>query len=147
MKILIVARHGEYVSDELDDRGKRQIADLVEKLSPIVGDREPLILSSTAGRAVESAEIIADHFNTSFDQHDVLWSENRHREDLPAALELVRLHQDETEVMILVTHLEYVERFPPYYGQEELEIYLDSKAILKGKAWVIDCEAGTITLI
>lgn len=145
MKKLILVRHGEYGwNNQLTDYGRQQIASLSEQLKPHVNGASLLILSSVAPRASESAEILGSAFGVGTEEHDVLWSENQHREDLPAALELVRSKKDVAEVVMLVTHLEYVCDFPNYFGQHELGVSFQYQEISKGTAWVIDCEQKTI---
>lgn len=107
-----------------------------------------VILTSIATRARESAEILGEIFGVEFEEHDVLWSGNRHSEDLPKALELVRSKKDDTDILVLVTHLEYVEEFPRYFGKNELgESSFPLDGVRKGEAWDIDCEAKTIAHI
>lgn len=149
MQRLIIVRHGEYGgNDRLSEYGKEQITQLGEKLKATVNGGRVVILSSVAARAVDSAEILGKTFGVEFEQHDVLWSENRHRENLPKALELVRSKKDDADILVLVTHLEYVERFPSYFGEEELgNPSFPHREISKGTAWDIDCNQKTITQV
>ncbi|MDP3975825.1 MAG: hypothetical protein Q8P95_02815 [bacterium] len=63
------------------------------------------------------------------------------------AMKLVNSKAEETDVLIVVTHLEYVNAFPPYFAREKLGIALEAIAIEKGEAWIIDCEGRTRVLI
>ena len=94
---------------------------------------------------MDSAAILGKAFGVPFEEHEVLWSENRHPEDLPKTLELVRSKKETVDVLILVTHLEYVNRFPTYFAKEELGSYFPHDSINKGEACDIECEAKTIT--
>lgn len=145
MKLLIVARHGDDTYGNLNLVGEWKIRGLSETLKRRINGDKVKILSSTMPRATRSAEILAQAFGVEVETHEVLWSEGMHPEDLPAALELVRQHQDDTDVLILVTHYEYVWHFPGYYAQHELQASIRSHYIEKGDAWVLDCTAKTLT--
>ena len=144
MDTLIIVRHGHYNCNGLSDYGREQISSLSNKLKPFINNASPLILSSTANRAIESAEIIATTFNVSLEKHEILWSEKSHPEDLYGTLELIRSREHETETIILVTHYEYTENFPEYFAEAYLNTQIDSYDINKGEAWVIKCDDKTI---
>jgi len=149
METLILIRHGNYDDTEddngpLTEAGREKIVRLVDKLKPLAGGRRLLILSSPSKRAQESAEILAAAFGISFEKHKVLWSDESHFEDMPAALELVRRRQAEADILILVTHREYIADFPPYFFEQEFGIKISWHIIGKGEAWVIDCERRTL---
>ncbi|MDD5043709.1 MAG: histidine phosphatase family protein [Patescibacteria group bacterium] len=144
MDKLIIVRHGDYDSGaHLSNLGCEQMKALAEKLKTVVNGSSVCILTSPIGRALESAEILNSVFNVGCEQHKVLWSESRHPEDFPVALDLVRSHKDRAEVLILVTHYEYAEGFPRYFAKEELDVQLRSESIQKGEALVIDCQQKT----
>ncbi|MBI4118720.1 MAG: histidine phosphatase family protein [Parcubacteria group bacterium] len=145
MKQLIVVRHGDYGHSELTDLGRTQIRALAEKLKPFTNGATVLVLTSPAVRARQSAEIISSTFGVGFEEHDILWSDESRTENLLGTLELVRSRKDGAEVIILVTHYEYVERFPEYIAREELGTELRSRVIGKGQAWVLDCLQKTLT--
>lgn len=145
MKKLVVVRHGHYDDRyQLNDHGRNQIRSLAEQLRPHITDATIKILTSTADRARESGEILSGIFQAEIEQHEVLWSESRHPENLAEALQLVRAKFNEVDVLILTTHYEYVERFPGYFFRKELNMNLRSYLIEKGEAWLIDCEAKTL---
>ena len=105
MKILMIVRHGEYGNDDrLNEIGRRQIADLAEKLGGYTNGGSVLLLTSPADRAHESAEIIGFHFGVELEDHEVLWSDNRHSEDFPSALELIKSRQGDADILILVAN-------------------------------------------
>ena len=144
METLIVVRHGDYNHNGLSNYGREQISSLSNKLKPFINNAPHLILSSTATRAIESAEIIAKIFNAPYEEHEILWSESRHPEDFPGTLELIRSRKHEIKVITLVTHYEYVESFPEYFAKKELDAKLYSHLIGKGEAWAIECNNKTI---
>lgn len=149
MQRLILIRHGVYgYDDRLNETGRQQMNEIAKKLQPTLNGGRVALLTSVAARARESADIIGKLIGVEPEEHDVLWSENRHRENLPKALELVRSKKDVVDVLILVTHLEYTERFPRYFAQEELGGgTFPHREVAKGEAWDIDCEQKTCTLI
>lgn len=148
MKKLFVVRHGTYGRDDrLNDLGQEEIQALGEKLEKFTEGETVLILSSTADRARQSAEILAKLLDVeSFEQHEVLWSEASHPQDFPGALSLIRKYKDTADIIILVTHLEYAEGFSGYFGREELGVRLGyCPNVKKGEAVIIDCVAQTLT--
>lgn len=149
MRHLIVVRHGQYGYDErLNERGRTQICALAEKLKPFMDGSTVCILTSTADRARESAEILGSSFGIGFEEHEILWSEECHPEDLPGTLELVRSRKDKADVLILVTHLEYAEDFPTYFALEELGTSMGpSRSVEKGEACLLDCSKKTLIYV
>ena len=146
MKTLIVARHGDYQSlgGGLSEYGRSQIAKLGEALQD-VANGTILVLNSTAPRAAESAAILAKLFNAPSEGHKFLWSgSDAGFENNSAARELVESHAELFDTIIMVTHFEYVERFPAYWCEHVLGVKLESYEIEKGEAWVIDCEGKRI---
>lgn len=145
MDKLVIVRHGHYDSnDQLSECGRVQIRELSKKLKSSINGSPLLILTSNQDRARQSAEILGSAFNVGFEEYEILWSEGKHPEDLPGALELIRSRKNDAEVIVLVTHYEYVEDFPRYFGKNELGVELRSHLIDKGQAWVIDCQQKTI---
>jgi phosphohistidine phosphatase SixA len=150
MQKLIVVRHGDYgYNDRLSDFGKRQMQNIATQLKPHVDGKKVVVLSSVAERATDSADIITEQLGVpGYESHDVLWSENRHPENLPKAVELVQQHAD-TDVLILVTHLEYAERFPNHFLHTVLSTKdtFAARKVEKGQAIIIDCDNKTTQLI
>lgn len=142
MKKLVLARHGDYGDDYcLNELGKKQMRLLAEELKKHTNCDKVVILSSTADRARQSAEVLSEVLGVEHQLHELLWSDCNHREDYKKALELIRAHKEGAEIIIIVTHLEYVEGFPNHFGQHELEgTRLSGYGIKKGQAWVIDCQ-------
>lgn len=146
MKHLIIVRHGQYgPGQQLNDRGRAQIEALADRLKSFMNGVKVMILTSTADRARESAEILGSAFGVGFEEHEILWSESSYPEDLPGTLKLVRSRKDNADVLVLVTHYEYVEKFPSYFARNELGTPMSSGLIEKGEAWVIDCFQKTLT--
>ncbi|MGW8185544.1 MAG: histidine phosphatase family protein [Candidatus Moraniibacteriota bacterium] len=141
MRFLIVVRHGAYDDDfNLNHRGKDQIQRLSEKLKDFVNGNKILLLSSPAPRASQSAKIISEKLNVPFEEHEILWSDNDHWEDYDGLLKIVKKRRSKAEIIILVTHLEYVEGFPDHFARNELAMDIDYPPIpSKGEACLVDC--------
>lgn len=145
MKKLIVVRHAPYGNDDRINEWGREVTDmLIERLKSLVTGQKVRILTSTEDRAKDTADIIARELNTSPPEaHEVLWSENKHPMNLPAALLLIQKYQDETEVLIIITHLEYAEVLSKHYGDKVLGKHVPAQYdIQKGEATVLNCENG-----
>lgn len=147
MKLLIVARHGEYTDDHLDEYGIHQIGALTDKLRPLLRQASVRILTSTARRAQESANMLAQAFGVQAEAHDVLWSDEFHPENDSAVLQLIRSRGGDVDVLVLVTHFEYAQSVPECFSISELGVRLPSGPLRKGQAWVVDCQSKTITSI
>lgn len=149
MKKLIIARHGAYGDDlNLSPFGQQQMMSLAKQIKGHINGDRVVILSSTAPRAQQSAEILAQHLGVIHQLHDLLWSDSDHPHDHHEALKLVRTHKDSVDVIVLVTHLEYGEEFPQFFSNRELNgTRMDGNGIGKGQAWIIDCELKRMLLI
>lgn len=145
MRTLVIVRHGNYGKDlHLDDSGRADIARLAVQLNQYINGGSIRILTSPVDRAQESAHILGMSFGVDPQPHELLWSDNNHDEDLPAALELVRTQGHGVDALLLVTHYEYVGLFPEYFGKQELGVSFPIKFIEKGEAWVIDYDQKTV---
>lgn len=150
MKKLVVVRHGDYEDEDNDDEklsslGEKQIAQLAEKLESHLNGFSVVILSSTALRARQSAEILVDKFGAAFEGLDLLWSGEGGKSfgtfmDFKKLLKMIEERKEQAEVYVLVTHYEYIEDFPMFFGKQRLGATLKSEVIPKGTAWLIDCE-------
>lgn len=140
-KRLLTVRHGDYDSNmSLSDLGVKQIYGISAKILPLVKGKTAIILSSPEERAVQSAAIIACQLGLELQEHDVLWSESRHPENFPEALKLVRSFMGKVDIIILVTHYEYVEYFPHYFAAEQLNTPIRSEVIRNGCMWDLEWE-------
>lgn len=147
MQRLIIVRHGDYGGRSLTAFGREDIAKLGERLKSTINGGRILILTSTAIRARESAEILSQILGVEIEENEILGSED-YMEDMEATLGLVRSKKEAADVLILVTHMEFVEEFPSLFGKEELGVdYFPYRAIGKSEAWDINCEQKTITLV
>ena len=149
MKLLVVVRHGAYDDDlNLNHRGKDQIQGLSEKLKDFVNGNKILLLSSPAPRASQSAQIISEKLGVPVEEHAILWSDSDHWENFDGLLKIVKKRKSEAEVIILVTHLEYVEGFPNHFARNELDMDTDYPPVpSKGEACLVDCINKSFQLI
>ena len=149
IKKLILVRHGQYDNaGHLTDYGREKIKILAKKLKQLVDDEMlVVVLASPAERTSESAEVISKMFGVEFEKTDSLLSEGAlYPMNLSRALELVK-SKDKADIIILVTHFDYVADFPKYFSERELGITLPSIEIGKGEAWVVDCLKKTLILV
>jgi len=143
MRYLIVARHGFANEDELTGLGQAVIERLAEQLKARLSGASVFILSSTAGRARQSAELIASIIPAEIKLFEELFSEPGRRYDLNRILELVNEHKDQADAILLITHYEICEWFPKHFTKHNWRKSCHSTAIDSGKAWFMDCEAET----
>lgn len=144
---LIVLRHGDYCGKKLNQNGIDQIESISEKIRDIVAGREVVILTSTAGRAVHSAEIVSEYLGVDAQPHAILWSDDEHEDDMPGTYDLVQTYIDKVKVVVLVTHYEYVECFPEYFASKYLDVDLESRVVEKGHAWDLNCKTSSLELV
>lgn len=146
MQHLIIVRHGNYDAElKLSGSGRKQMEVMAGKLEPFhIG--EVRLISSTADRAVESAGVFGAAWDLRIRAYDVLWSQQSHPENLPEALKLIRANMD-ADTLVVVTHLEYTEELPPYFGKHELKTTFPRGNIEKGEAIVIGYVNKTFTYI
>lgn len=154
---LIVARHGDYNrrgDKRLNQDGIVSIKQLASQIKSIAHGKNTAILSSTITRAFESATIIGKELDINdIEGCDILWSDDNHIDNLPAIFSLIESHSknSKNDVVILVTHGEYTECLPSYFGEKYLNLKsqnrLRSFTLDYSEAWVIDCTTQTLQLI
>jgi phosphohistidine phosphatase SixA len=141
VEVIAIVRHGRYdITDNLSNEGRLQIKELAGLLQPFFGDKPVSILTSTAPRALQSAEILVDAFGVKAKEFPFLWSgpTSPHRDqfDLKKATELIR--SAGTPGVIVVTHLEYSEHLPLSCGPTLLGPgNYPGHETEKGAAWVL----------
>jgi phosphohistidine phosphatase SixA len=146
---LILVRHGQYDNTgHLSDNGREQIKMLAGKLEQYMkDDMSVVVLASPTHRTYESAEIISKAFGVEFQTYKDLLSEGLDNPmNLEGAYKLVK-SLDKADIIILVTHFDYVADFPKFFSEKEWGIKLPSIEIGKGEAWIVDCEKKTLNLV
>ena len=148
MKKVILVRHGNCheATGQLDDEGRAQIEILVEILRAHLNGRSVRMLSSTAARAVQSAEIIARRLAVEFERNESL--KYGLDDDLQKVWDLIK--DDGHEVAVLVAHKETAEFFPEFLRRKylpDLPSFDGRGRVQTGMAVVIDPEASTVDLL
>lgn len=67
-KQVFLLRHPEHNNGRINLEGRNNYEHLAEKIQQEIGETTPYILSSSAPRAVDGAEVIADYFGMSLDR-------------------------------------------------------------------------------
>jgi phosphohistidine phosphatase SixA len=148
MEHVFIVRHGDFDAKtrNLTDLGKKQISKIALLIKNLLGAKSSVIVTSTAPRALESSEIISGITKThDYVPVDFLWS---HPDDAPSGgyyhdqnpskvmqiLQPLMYH----DVVILVSHFEVVNQFPPYFMQELFGKKIPCPELKKGEAIHID---------
>lgn len=137
VKTLVVAQHGAYHHpDRLNEFGMIQMERLGRKLKETVNGESVTVVTSTAGRVQESAEILGKIFGVKPEMESILlWYCT---DKLERLLELIRSKKYDPEILILVTSAEFTEKFPHYYGVNELDVHSFPRYEAgQGHAWEI----------
>jgi phosphohistidine phosphatase SixA len=152
---LLIVRHGDYDerTNALNEVGKKQMSDLGEQIREIK-DKEKLstlIITSTAFRAVESAEILTGIINAPVEKNNLLFyytpSPKTSATDLQAISNLIDLKGKNIDMLILVTHIELCRELPVFIGRNKLNQGWAEEPIGKGEGWVIDLKAKSKNLL
>jgi hypothetical protein len=119
MNKLIVARVGEYVipTEALTDLGVLEFRALSESIKTQVGGSSVLLLASDAKRACSCADIIAEVLGVGFETHREFFSDASNPPDLLGGYRLAKGRGKLADIVILVTHYDFVAQFPAYYAQ------------------------------
>jgi len=152
MKHLFVIRHGDYNWEGLSNLGINQIERITEEMKTIVGEiyNGHYLLSSTAPRAEQSAQIIAKAFGLeAFDKDKRLWThggDDLYQKD-EAIDGMIAPHKDKNDIVTIVTHYEVVGSYPHHiaktlFGRDEW--IRESK---KGEGVHFDLEEKTYQLL
>ena len=159
MKKLIIVRHGAYdfSSERINNYGKAQMCFLAENIDfeadmPHLETSAVQIITSSAPRAVDSAETIAGELGISLAdiwKDPALWSDTEHPQDDETALDLIDQYASnpDTDVLIVVTHLEYARDLPEIFCSNVLNMHVQRTELEIGQSIIIDCEKKTTTII
>lgn len=158
MKHLFVARHGNYGYDNrLDNVGREQMTDLSRSIKGVLGDNSAYIVSSTAPRALDSAEVLTSQLGLEgFEELLYLWEGGdapkdayewvRDRDKL---LEVVDERTEKADGLIVVTHFGVVRDLPHLFWNRRLEKKGEgpNRSPEKGQAAHFDLEAQTYQIL
>jgi phosphohistidine phosphatase SixA len=152
MDKLIVIRHGETNVDGiiLSEKGRQDIKNLAKRIKLEITGRNSQIFSSPEIRASQSAEIILEELypSSAFITDDSLgdidsWSYNENHKK--RIFELISPFTS-TKNIIIVSHLNTVKLFPPFFCEKVLDCIMDSVSLKQGCGLLIDCNKKTTTL-
>jgi phosphohistidine phosphatase SixA len=121
MKQLFLLRHADYYGGgpdpALSEHGKEQSRSLGQRINKALAEGDVTIWTSPAKRASETAEIIKQELQLAdVVTKDLLWSDNSHRHDFDWLKS--ELGSFPGEILIIISHLEYVRQFPETIGYE-----------------------------
>jgi len=145
-KKVILVRHGDYEKKEpcdLSEYGRKNILELAVKLLPEIKDKEVVFISSMANRAVQSAEVLQKIWEENgiiipFEKKYEVWSgtdssrERRRLKEVEKKDVSVEdqhwltnfINTSDKEVIIVVTHLEFVNYYPSelrFFPHQDIE--------------------------
>jgi phosphohistidine phosphatase SixA len=144
MKFIGLIRHGDFDTeagvDYLNLSGKEQLTSLSELLFKKFSCMNTVIFSSPAARALESAQIVSDKLGVPVKPEEILWSDDKHRKDCQKIMDLIDKNK-ENEVILLITHMEYMNYFPRFFLEKQFgpQLDLNLQRAEKGAAFIIDC--------
>ncbi len=123
--MIALVRHAQYSSTSntedpvLSYGGKLYAFSLGQQLARMLPtDKQARIITSSAARAKETADIIAEELSISkVECMEQLWSDNKHSYNFEWLLDVIEDHflDGLDQPLIIVSHLEYVQRFPHYW--------------------------------
>lgn len=125
MKQLFLVRHGDYFNDNLTPFGVNQIEMTARAISFIVYDyQRPCVISSTAPRATQAADIITKAFGLeAFVKDKLFWLEYDDPLE-PAKMRefdsFIQPYADKNETIILVSHEGIIFSYSNYLIQTRL---------------------------
>jgi hypothetical protein len=162
MDYLAIVRHGHVAPDgRLSSMGQASLDILGQSIERYVTDAgsnsmsESLIVSSSAPRATESSERLAHRLNSEgIFGDDFLWTGpdapmpyDREHGQIDRPFTYIREHGDDYGLIVLVTHLELCQDFPPEFTEENYEIPETSEKLSfaelnRGEAYLLDLDKG-----
>ena len=152
-KKVIIIRHGDYDGNHnLSEYGKESISRLAMKLLPEIERKTIVCISSMASRGIQSSEILQTKWkkngiSIAFEKKYEVWSGNDAYRERRRLLEQEErdisvqnfdwlkafIENAIEEIVIVMSHLEFVEDFPEMLGFKGEEID-------KGQAMILDLE-------
>ena len=150
MEKLILVRHGkENRRGGLALGDRSEIESFSRKLLDVTGEGKRVCVQTSGARAaLETAKIIASTFGVKPEEAKVLYTGDIVVSQVlnEQILGLILGFQDRVDVLILVTHLEAIQDFPPFYGKQlKAEEDFPGGGIEQGHALLIDCQEKTCT--
>jgi broad specificity phosphatase PhoE len=142
MKKLVVARVGEYLTptETLTDNGLRTFRALSEKLRDHVAGFGVLLMTSDAPRALACAQIIGSELGVGFEARREFFSDASNPPDLQRAHELIVEREKDVDVVVVVTHYDFIGQFPAHFANKK-GFTARSWSVEKASALVLDLES------
>jgi len=150
MNHLFLVRTGIYGPDgRLDNRGRLETGLLGKDIKDILNGSSAHIITSSAPRAVDSAQEIAECLNIdleSLEKIQYLWfgtdspeldspRDCRFRKpDLERIMKIVDMRKERAEGIIIVSHLEVTDAFPAYFLSNYLGVNSCLRKLYTGQA-------------
>lgn len=147
MKKIILIRHGIYGLDgRLDEWGHQQVNALAEKLPVHLAGLSGYILTSPSPRALDSAEMLRARFGFGIEKRQILLVDQLHKPKFPGLWQVIKAKEKVADVLLLMTHMEYVDEFPNYFSIKEWDLpaAFGPQKSNYASAFVIDCLARTL---
>ena len=146
MSRIAIVRHGEFgVDNRLNKRGRAQMKKIARQIRESLDKGEKaLILTSPADRAFDSAKVISGILKVPIEDHEVLWSEDHRPTDLSTAYQVIHSVKNKADLLVVVTHLEYLKSLPNYLGLMDLDMPYEEESIEIGKGVLLDYRSGNL---
>lgn len=145
LKKIVIARHADYIHSG-EKVGNGQGKDLADRLGSFIGPESIVVLTSNVDRAWLTAKPICRKFGLQhYIESDILhWIEPADAVKAPQALELIEQHAEGAEIIIVITHLDYLNWLPAALAEKHLGIVFTGGDRGYARGWVIDIETKTI---
>lgn len=135
---IFLLRHARYIEDfskdpELSEIGRTQALTLARNIQRVLSPGTITIWTSTARRAQQTADIIHKQLpSASLEAKDKLWSDNSHKHDFTWLEQ--EIDSFTGDILIIVSHLEYVQDFPISLGHEGNDSSYAQGVLIRGGA-------------
>ncbi len=149
MNMLILVRHGsyDYNTKRLDKIGEKQMYGLANNIKKIIVGKTVVLVSSSASMAVDSAEIISQMLNLSYEKDGKFLSDSQFQENLPLAYKKIQELGKEHEVVIVVTHHEYCKYLPQFILLKKFKRYTCYTVTECGRAVILSFNRKSIEFL
>ncbi len=119
-ELVVVVRNGSFDLEQfhLNGYGHREMRRLALLLDPLVARKSAVLFSSTARYALEASMVLGSALGLPVFPEGSLGLNGGSASDPTRALEMVRVYRDK-DVLILLSHLEFVRLFPPFFAGQE----------------------------
>jgi len=140
---IFLVRHGCHLAKEMTNNqglsveGKKQVEDLARKIKKLLKEGQITIITSTAQRALETTEIIREELGlseNSVEKNSKLWTKSTSECDFDWLEDLIK--KSSGDIIIIVTHIYYVRRYPLHKRKGERSKVDFGEAILDEKGHI-----------